>query len=306
MYSLAFLMGLSALAAWLLTPAIRNLCRAQGWLDQPDHRKQHTQAVPRLGGLAIMLAYGLSLLVFAMLPLAVSLETRPHWSQILRLLPGVSLVLFMGLVDDLRGLRPFTKIVAEVAAALTAYSAGVRIGGDEWWALPLTVLWLVGTTNAVNLIDGVDGLAAGVSLFATLTMFAAAMIHGNMLLAIVTAPLAGCLIGFLRYNFEPASIFLGDSGKPDDWLPAGLLWLDLGLQVGYRDWHGGTDDVAYLAVPRCRPRHRATLPQHAADLRCRPRPHPPSVTGARPASAPCGPHLLSGLRGGGAGIALGE
>ncbi len=230
MYSLAFLMGLSALAAWLLTPAIRNLCRAQGWLDQPDHRKQHTQAVPRLGGLAIMLAYGLSLLVFAMLPLAVSLETRPHWSQILRLLPGVSLVLFMGLVDDLRGLRPFTKIVAEVAAALTAYSAGVRIGGDEWWALPLTVLWLVGTTNAVNLIDGVDGLAAGVSLFATLTMFAAAMIHGNMLLAIVTAPLAGCLIGFLRYNFEPASIFLGDSGS----LTIGFLLGCFGLIWGYK------------------------------------------------------------------------
>lgn len=230
MYSLAFLIALSALAAWLLTPAIRHICQVQGWLDQPDQRKLHAQAVPRLGGLAIMLAYVLSLLIFAMLPLAVSLETRPHWSQILRLLPGVSLVLFMGLVDDLRGLKPFTKIVAEVAAALTAYSAGVRIGGDEWWALPLTVLWLVGTTNAVNLIDGVDGLAAGVSLFATLTMFAAAMIHGNMLLAIVTAPLAGCLIGFLRYNFEPASIFLGDSGS----LTIGFLLGCFGLIWSYK------------------------------------------------------------------------
>ena len=180
---------------------------------QPDERKQHAKAVPRLGGVAIMLAYAISLALFAMLPLSVSLETRNSWNQILRLLPAVGLILFMGLVDDLRGLRPFTKIVAEVAAAVTAYSAGVRIGGDDWWSLPLTVLWLIGTTNAINLIDGVDGLAAGVGLFAALTMFAASLIHGNILLAIVTAPLAGCLLGFLRYNFEPASIFLGDSGS---------------------------------------------------------------------------------------------
>lgn len=230
MYSLAFLIGLSALLAWVLTPAVRNLCRAQGWLDQPDHRKLHTQAVPRLGGVAIMAAYALSLLLFAALPLSASFEARSQWNQILRLLPAVSLVFLMGLVDDLRGLRPFTKIVAEVCAALTAYSAGVRMGGDEWWGLPMTVLWLVGTTNAVNLIDGVDGLAAGVSLFAALTMFAAALIHGNILLAIVTAPLAGCLVGFLRYNFEPASIFLGDSGS----LTIGFLLGCFGLIWSYK------------------------------------------------------------------------
>ncbi len=230
MYSLAFLMGISALTAWLLTPGIRNFCLARGWLDQPDERKQHVQAVPRLGGVAIILAYAISLALFALLPLSASVEARPHWNQILRLVPAVALVLFMGLVDDLRGLRPFTKIVAEVSAALTAHSAGVRIGGEEWWSLPLTVLWLVGTTNAINLIDGVDGLAAGVSLFATLTMFAAALIHGNILLAIVTAPLAGCLVGFLRYNFEPASIFLGDSGS----LTIGFLLGCFGLIWSYK------------------------------------------------------------------------
>ncbi len=213
MYSLAFLMSLSAVAAWLLTPAVRHLCHARGWLDQPDHRKLHVQPVPRLGGVAIMLAYALSLVLFAMLPLSLSLETRDQWNAILKLLPAVALILFMGMVDDLRGLRPVTKIVAELAAALTAYTAGVKLGGDEWWSLPLTLIWLVGTTNAINLIDGVDGLAAGVGLFATLTMFVAALLHGNILLAMVTAPLAGCLLGFLRYNFEPASIYLGDSGS---------------------------------------------------------------------------------------------
>jgi UDP-GlcNAc:undecaprenyl-phosphate GlcNAc-1-phosphate transferase len=230
LYSLAFLMGLSAVFAWLLTPAVRNHCRTCGWLDEPDHRKRHTTAVPRLGGLAIMLAYGASLVLFATLPLSASLVVRPHWEQILTLVPAVTLVLFMGLVDDLRGLLPITKILAEVAAALTVYSAGVRIAGGEWWSMPLTVLWLVGTTNAVNLIDGVDGLAAGVSLFATLTMFAAALINGNILLAIVTAPLAGCLLGFLRYNFEPASIFLGDSGS----LTIGFLLGCFGLIWGYK------------------------------------------------------------------------
>ena len=230
MYSLAFLVGFSALGAWVLTPAVRNLCWAQGWLDQPDHRKHHVKAIPRLGGLAIMLAYALSLVLFASLPLSASLEARSQWNQILRLLPAVTLILFMGLVDDLRGLRPSTKIVAEICAAVTAYSAGVRLGGEEWWGLPLTVLWLVGTSNAVNLIDGVDGLAAGVSLFATLTMFAAALINGNILLAIVTAPLAGCLIGFLRYNFEPASIYLGDSGS----LTIGFLLGCFGLIWSYK------------------------------------------------------------------------
>ncbi len=230
MYSLACLMGISALAAWLLTPAVRDLCLARGWLDQPDERKLHPRAVPRLGGVAIMLAYAISLGLFALVPLSASIETRGDWAQILRLLPAVGLILFMGLVDDLRGLQPVTKIVAEVAAALTAHAAGVRIGGDEWWSLPLTVLWLVGTANAINLIDGVDGLAAGVSLFATLTMFAAALLNGNILLAIVTAPLAGCLIGFLRYNFEPATIFLGDSGS----LTIGFLLGCFGLIWSYK------------------------------------------------------------------------
>ena len=230
MYSLAFLVGFSALGAWVLTPAVRNLCLAQGWLDQPDHRKHHVKPIPRLGGLAIMVAYALSLVLFASLPLSASLEARSQWNQILRLLPAVTLILFMGLVDDLRGLRPTTKIVAEICAAVTAYSAGVRLGGEEWWGLPLTVLWLVGTSNAVNLIDGVDGLAAGVSLFATLTMFAAALVNGNILLAIVTAPLAGCLIGFLRYNFEPASIYLGDSGS----LTIGFLLGCFGLIWSYK------------------------------------------------------------------------
>ena len=223
-------MGLSALMAAALTPAVRNLCRAYRWLDQPDHRKRHVAPVPRLGGVAIMLAYGLSLLLFARTPLSGSGVMQPHWDQLLNLIPAVTLVFFMGLVDDLRGLLPITKILAEVAAALTAYAAGVRVGGDHWWGMPLTVLWLVGTTNAMNLIDGVDGLAAGVGLFATLTMFTAALINGNILLAIITAPLAGCLLGFLRYNFEPASIFLGDSGS----LTIGFLLGCFGLIWSYK------------------------------------------------------------------------
>src|SRR5207247_1602256 len=124
-----------------------------------------------------------------------------------------------GLLDDLFGLSPWQKIFGQVGAAGLAYWAGVRVLGvagfsaHGWWSIPLTVLWLVGCANAFNLIDGVDGLAAGVGLFATLTIFLAALLQNNAPLALATVPLAGALLAFLRYNFNPASIFLGDCGS---------------------------------------------------------------------------------------------
>jgi UDP-GlcNAc:undecaprenyl-phosphate GlcNAc-1-phosphate transferase len=135
-------------------------------------------------------------------------------------MPAAILVFAIGLIDDLLGLKPWQKLVGEIIAALIAFRAGVHIDFVNqfhnlhfWISLPVTVLWLVGCANAFNLIDGLDGLAAGVGLFATLTSLVAALAHNNLQLALVTAPLAGCLLGFLRYNFNPASIFLGDSGS---------------------------------------------------------------------------------------------
>src|ERR1700730_17330485 len=113
------------------------------------------------------------------------------------------------------------KLIGISAAAVLAYAAGIRVdvhllgvaSSWPWLSFAITVIWLIGCANAFNLIDGMDGLAAGTGLFATLTMLLAALSQGNLPLAMVTVPLAGCLLGFLRYNFNPASVFLGDCGS---------------------------------------------------------------------------------------------
>ncbi len=170
--------------------------------------------IPRVGGIAIALAYGSSfvlLLVFPFKAGSLVLNSLPFtW----HLLPAAILIFSAGLVDDLLGLKPWQKLVFEIAAATLAFWAGVHVyafGGHavaSWWSLPLTVLWLVGCANAFNLIDGVDGLAAGVGLFATCTTLIAALLQNNVPLALAAVPLAGALLAFLRYNFNPAPIFL--------------------------------------------------------------------------------------------------
>jgi len=201
--------------ALLLTPVVRELSLAIGWVDRPDHRRKlHGGGIPRTGGVALLLSYVVSYAAFLLLPsggvIAGNLAT------VFRLLPGLALVFGTGLVDDRFNLRPWQKLVGEVAAAVWMWTAGVRItipGQAQWLSLMLTVGWLILCANAFNLIDGVDGVAAGLGLTATLTSLAAALLHGDTMLALATAPLAGCLLGFLRYNFNPASIFLGDSGS---------------------------------------------------------------------------------------------
>jgi UDP-GlcNAc:undecaprenyl-phosphate GlcNAc-1-phosphate transferase len=135
------------------------------------------------------------------------------------MMPAAGIIFLTGLVDDVKSLKPWQKFLGEIAAAFAAYFAGIHIhgfggyGAGAWWSLPLTIVWLVACTNAINLIDGVDGLATGVGLFATCTTLIAALLQNNVPLAIATVPLAGCLLGFIRYNFNPATIFLGDCGS---------------------------------------------------------------------------------------------
>jgi UDP-GlcNAc:undecaprenyl-phosphate GlcNAc-1-phosphate transferase len=211
----------ACLLALVLTPWIRALANRFGWVDVPDAgRKLHLGSVPRIGGVAVALAYALSLVFIVAAPYRnLDFDIPTALSAALRLAPAAAIVLLTGIVDDIRGLRPWQKLAAECVAAVVAYWGGFGVYvlrgqpiGD-WVSLPVSVLWLVGCTNALNLIDGMDGLAAGVGVFATLTTFVAALVHGSLELALVTAPLAGALIGFLRYNFNPASIFLGDSGS---------------------------------------------------------------------------------------------
>jgi UDP-GlcNAc:undecaprenyl-phosphate/decaprenyl-phosphate GlcNAc-1-phosphate transferase len=220
MYSIIFLGGVSFLLSLVLTPVVRNLFRRWEVVDHPDASlKVHKEPVPRVGGIAIALSYVTSFGLLLLVGLNGGTFVQGGFSVAVRLLPAVALIFGVGLFDDLFGLKPWQKFIGQILAASVTYLAGIHVdafGGyyfSSWWSFPATVFWLVLCTNAVNLIDGLDGLAAGVGLFAAVTMSLAALLQDNFTLASATVPLAGCLLGFLRYNFSPATIFLGDSGS---------------------------------------------------------------------------------------------
>ncbi len=213
--AVAFLLSL------LLTPVVREWALRLGLVDEPDSaRKRHHRPIPRVGGIAVAIAYVAGLALIAIAPYRVlTIDLGRGIAASLALAPAALLIFAVGLADDLLNLRPWQKLIGQVAAALWAHSAGFGVHAfrgeplSDWVSIPLSVLWLVGCTNALNLIDGMDGLASGVGVFATMTCLVAALVHGSVELAIVTAPLVGALLGFLRYNFNPASIFLGDCGS---------------------------------------------------------------------------------------------
>jgi UDP-GlcNAc:undecaprenyl-phosphate/decaprenyl-phosphate GlcNAc-1-phosphate transferase len=213
--------ALSFLIALILTPLVRDGVGRFGFLDHPDGvRKKHAAPVPRVGGIAIVFAYVATFAVAFVLPFTYTFVLRKALPSILQLALVAGVVFLTGVLDDLMGLSAWQKLIGIGGASALAYVAGIRVDihmlnapAWPWLGFAITVVWLIGCTNAFNLIDGMDGLAAGVGLVATLTMLIAALTQGNMPLALATMPLAGCLLGFLRYNFNPASVFLGDSGS---------------------------------------------------------------------------------------------
>jgi len=220
MYSLLFLGFTAFVLSLFLTPLVRNVFGSLGVVDQPDNqRKLHKKPIPRVGGIAIALAYGLA---FALLIAAkfksgqIIVHSLPF---IIRLFPAAALMFLTGLLDDLIHLKPWQKLLGQVVAAYVAYCGGIQIHAigrasfDHWWSLPATIIWLVACANAVNLIDGLDGLAAGVGFLSTITMLLASLMQQNVDLALATLPLACAILGFLRYNFNPATVFLGDCGS---------------------------------------------------------------------------------------------
>jgi UDP-GlcNAc:undecaprenyl-phosphate GlcNAc-1-phosphate transferase len=220
MYSLVFLGFVSFALSLFLTPLVRNLARRFGLVDQPDHhRKIHSAPIPRVGGIAIIAATAGSYALLLLVRLSGGHVIQSGVPFAVRLLPAVIVIFGIGLVDDIFDIRPWHKLAAQTVAAMLAWAGGIRldaIGGHPFsvtLSFVLTILWIVACSNAVNLIDGVDGLATGVGLFATMTMLIAGLLHGNIDLVFATAPLAGALLGFLRFNFNPASIFLGDCGS---------------------------------------------------------------------------------------------
>ena len=198
--------SLAALFAHLLTPVAMQVARQYGLVDRPDGKlKRHAEPVPYLGGAAVYLAFVVALGV-----------TYSFSREVLALLLAGTMVVLLGLVDDIGAISPRAKFLGQGLAVLVLMKAGItiQIVWLPWYvSWPLTFVWLIGITNAINLVDIMDGLAAGVSLIVALSLLAVALINGNHQIAILTATLAGALAGFLRYNFQPARIYLGDTGS---------------------------------------------------------------------------------------------
>ena len=194
---------------------MKKLAKKIGAIDIPkDKRRMHTDSVPLIGGLAIFLGFLVSTVFFAEIDI-----------KIIAILSGALIMVVLGVFDDKYALGAKFKLMIQIIAAAIPVIAGVRIeriilpflksGGIEfgWLAYPITILWIVALTNAVNLIDGLDGLAAGVSAIASFSMFLIALMQGNYVIAVMSAALVGACCGFLPYNFSPASIFMGDTGS---------------------------------------------------------------------------------------------
>jgi UDP-GlcNAc:undecaprenyl-phosphate GlcNAc-1-phosphate transferase len=214
----------SLILSFILTRSIRNYAIKCGWVDAPTSgRHVHTNPVPRLGGIAIFLAFtgpaGISLVIPGLMgsPAGFSIRTA------LAILGPALIVFCMGLYDDLRPLGPYWKFGIQGLAAVLLYANGVGVHRMGFVShgqplpmsigFPMTILWVLLITNAFNLIDGLDGLAAGSATFSTIIIFAISLLRGNPFVSLLSIALAGALLGFLRYNLYPATIFLGDSGS---------------------------------------------------------------------------------------------
>jgi UDP-GlcNAc:undecaprenyl-phosphate/decaprenyl-phosphate GlcNAc-1-phosphate transferase len=223
MRSYVCIFALALFVSAILTPLVRWFAVRVGAVATPRARDSHSSAVPRLGGVAIAAACVAPLLVLPFIDSAVADKFRERPRLALGLLVGGVALVCLGVADDTRGLRARTKLAAQLAVAVFAYALGFRIeavsvpllGVCEMgvFALPVTALWIVGIINAVNLIDGLDGLAAGIIFLAALTNLVVAVVGGQVFVALVMSSIMGAMLGFLLYNSNPARIFMGDSGS---------------------------------------------------------------------------------------------
>ena len=216
--------GLSLLLSFVFTRMVRASATARGWLWPAHDRHVHQTPLPRLGGVAIYLSFLTSI--------AIAWITSRYFHEFISaisfrslltiLIPG-TLIFLLGIYDDIRSVGPYFKFAVQAVAAVMLFAGGLKIlalpvlfGSHQFGSaigLPITILWVLGITNAFNLIDGLDGLAAGSALFSTLVVFVVAIFSGSTLVSLLTIALAGAILGFLRFNFNPATIFLGDCGS---------------------------------------------------------------------------------------------
>lgn len=230
----------SAMISLAATPIIIHLAPKIGAMDIPkDERRIHSKPMPLIGGVAMYLAVMISMLLFL-----------PGSRELYGIMAGGTIIFIAGLKDDLKGMSPIEKLIFQIAAAVAAIWGGVQIdfvtnplswGGTviplSWIGVPVTLFWIVGITNTLNLIDGLDGLAGGVAFISALSFTAVALKLGVPQIGVLAVMVAGACIGFLPYNFNPAKIFMGDTGA-----------LFLGFMLAVISIEGVMKSVATIAM----------------------------------------------------------
>jgi UDP-GlcNAc:undecaprenyl-phosphate GlcNAc-1-phosphate transferase len=207
------------------TPLARHIAPRLGIMDQPSARKLHYRPIPRMGGLAIFAAVMLALIF---------LRDQRNFDQFVSILLAASLVSFLGLWDDRWGLRPMVKLLGQFVAALLLLATGIKVAlpyTPQWADVLITLLWLVGVTNAFNLLDNMDGLSGGVAAIAAAFFVLMSAFSGQYLVGALSAAVLGACLGFLFYNYNPATIFMGDSGA----LFIGFMLAAIGIKLRFPD-----------------------------------------------------------------------
>ncbi len=204
------------LVSYAVTPPVKSFAEKIGAVDQPSERRINKIPIPRMGGLAIFLGFVLTVLLFV-----------PLNTQVTGILLGSVIIALMGAVDDIVSLNAWVKLAGQIVAAVVVIRCGVVFSAITnpnplsqtttiqigWLSVPLTVFWIVACTNAVNLIDGLDGLAVGVSAISSITMLVVSLIVSDPVVSLLLAALTGACLGFVPYNRNPAKIFMGDVGS---------------------------------------------------------------------------------------------
>jgi UDP-GlcNAc:undecaprenyl-phosphate GlcNAc-1-phosphate transferase len=219
-------LGTAFVTALLATPQVRKLALKVGVLDAVGDRRMHTEPKPRIGGIAVYLGLVFALFVAIGFALHTTLFHSANDTQdFFGLLFGGTLIMLVGVWDDIMGMRPRNKFLAQIVVAIVSMVYGFHIPGFEipgsgkyvnlppYVDYPVTLVWYLGMMNAINFLDGLDGLLAGVTAISGIFLFAIASAHGHVGAALVLCALVGGALGFLPYNFNPAKIFLGDTGS---------------------------------------------------------------------------------------------
>ncbi|BBD64975.1 glycosyl transferase family protein [Nostoc commune NIES-4072] len=214
--AVVFTFLLACLVTWRLIPTVRKFALRVGWADQPNARRLNREPLPNAGGLAIYAGVIAALILASLLR---PIELQNVLAQVLTILLGGSILVLVGFIDDQFGLPPSVRLWAQILTALLLVANGISIHVmfgtpiDSLLSMSLTVLWVVGITNAINLMDGMDGLAGGISFITAMSLLGVAAQFNNRAAAIlVLAALAGAALGFLRHNFHPSRIIMGDAG----------------------------------------------------------------------------------------------